>query len=377
MIQSKIEELAAFGQSIWLDNLSRSHIQTGKLKDMIETGLLGITSNPTIFDNAISKSSDYDDKIKEMDLLGKSTFEIYDELTVRDIQDAADLFRPIYERTKGIDGYVSLEVNPKLAHKTDETIKEARRLYKKVSRPNVMFKVPSTKEGFKAIEELIAEGININITLIFSLRQYANTAQAFLRGIKKLSGKRDDLSSVSSVASVFVSRIDTLVDSLLDERLAKETDGKVKEKLQSLKGKAAVANSKIIYEKYRKLFSGSVFEELKKKGAQIQRLLWGSTGTKNPEYSDIKYVKELIAKDTINTVPDHTFEAFLNHGVVKETVTQDIEVAKATIKDLGTFGIEIDDVCEELLARGVASFEKSFDSLLSAIDKKRKVLCGL
>lgn len=375
MVKTKIEELAVFGQSIWLDNLSRHHIKTGKLKNMIKTGLLGITSNPTIFDNAISKSSDYDDKIQELACAGKSAFEIYDELTVKDIQDAADIFKPIYEKTKGVDGYVSLEVNPKLAYKTEETIKEAKRLFKKVDRPNVMFKVPSTKEGLKAVEELIAEGININITLIFSLQQYVDTAQAFLRGMRRLSSKRDDLSGVSSVASVFVSRIDTLVDSLLDERLAKEADEKNRVKLQALKGKAAVANSKLIYQKYRQIFSGKEFEELRKNGARVQRVLWGSTRTKNPKYSDIKYVEELIGKGTVNTVPDHTFEAFLDHGVVRETVAQDMKVAEVVIEDLKSFGIEIDDVCRELLNKGVASFEKSFNALLSTIEEKRKVLC--
>lgn len=375
MKNTNIQVLAAFGQSIWLDNLSRPHIKTGRLKSMIETGLLGVTSNPTIFDNAISKSSDYDDKIKELGLTGRSAFEIYDELTVRDIQDAADLFRPVYDKTKGGDGFVSLEVNPKLAYKINETVEEAKRLFEKVNRPNVMFKVPSTKEGFEAIGELIAQGININITLIFSLRQYVNTAEAFLRGLRRLSETRDDLSGISSVASVFVSRIDTLVDSLLDIHIAKETDEKTKGKLQALKGRAAVANSKIIYKQYCEIFSGSEFELLKKKGARIQRVLWGSTGTKNPAYSDIKYVEELISKDTVNTVPDHTLEAFLDHGVVKDAVTQDVESAEDVIGDLAAFGIEIDDVCEELLNKGVAAFEKSFDSLLKTIEEKRKVLC--
>ncbi|PJC48175.1 MAG: transaldolase [Candidatus Omnitrophica bacterium CG_4_9_14_0_2_um_filter_42_8] len=375
MDKSKIKELAAFGQSAWLDNISRSYIKTGKLKGMIEAGLLGVTSNPTIFDNAISKSSDYDDKIKELGSSGKSAFEIYDELTVRDIQEAADLFRPVYEGSKGMDGFVSLEVNPKLAHKAEETVKEAKRLHKKVNRPNVMFKVPSTKEGFKAIEELLTEGININITLIFSAEQYMNTARAFLKGIKRLSQKRDDLSGINSVASVFVSRIDTLVDSLLDVRLAKETDEKTKGRLQSLKGKAAVANSKVIYQKYREIFSRSEFEELKKKGARIQRVLWGSTGTKNPAYSDIKYVEELIGKDTVNTMPEQTFNAFLGHGEVKESLIQDVSSAKKLIDDLRKTGIDIDDVCMQLLKEGVGAFEKSFESLLNSIEKKKCILC--
>jgi transaldolase len=376
VVESKIRELAAFGQSAWLDNLSRSHINTGKLKGMIDAGILGVTSNPTIFDKAITKSNDYDDRIEELAALGKSTFEIYDELTVRDIRDAADLFKPVYEKTKGRDGYVSLEVNPELASKTGETIEEAKRLFKKVNRRNVMFKVPATKEGFKAVEELIAEGININATLIFSLEQYVNTARAFLEGMKRLAQKKDTLNDINSVASVFVSRIDTVADKLLDERLAKEADEKVKEKLQSLKGQAAVANSKIIYKKYREIFSGAGFGELKKKGARIQRVLWGSTGTKNTAYSDIKYVEELIGKDTVNTLPDHTFEAFLDHGVIKDGIIQDIDKAEAVVRDLRTFDIEIDNICGQLLDKGVTAFEKSFDSLLSTIEEKRKALCG-
>lgn len=370
MAQSKIKELALFGQSIWLDNISRAHLKTGRLKDMIEMGLLGMTSNPTIFDKAISKSNDYDDMIRKLATAGKSTFEIYDELTVRDIQDAADIFGPIYEKTDGLDGYVSLEVNPKLALKTNETIAEAKRLFKKVNRPNVMFKVPATKEGFKATEELIAQGLNINITLIFSLTQYTNTAQAFLQGMGRVSKKRDTLSRIGSVASVFVSRIDTIVDSLLDERINKETDEEAKRRLQSLKGKAAVANSKIIYKKYRQIFSGQEFSKLRSKGAKTQRVLWGSTGTKNPAYSDIKYVEELMGKDTVNTMPDNTFEAFLHHGIVREALTQDIDAAEAVINDLQSFDIEIDDVCKELLAEGIAAFEKSFDALLSTIEAK-------
>jgi transaldolase len=370
------EELALFGQSIWLDNINRSLIESGKLKEMISIGLRGMTSNPTIFDKAISQSSNYDDKIRELCGQNKSTLQIYDDLTIREIQDAADIFKPVYESTRGLDGYVSLEINPQLALQTKETIEEGKRLYQKVNRPNVMFKVPSTDAGFEAIEELLASGININITLIFSLEQYKKTAQAFLRGLKRLSETTDDLSRIGSVASVFVSRIDTVVDKVLDERIAQESDESIKSALEDLKGKAAVANSKRIFQKYLEIFSGEEFQALKEKGAKLQRVLWGSTGTKNPAYSDIKYVSELIGKNTINTVPDNTFESFLDHGTIHEALTSDDQTAQAVIDNLKNFGIDIDEVCNKLLDNGVAAFEKSFLSLLDSIEQKAKRLKG-
>lgn len=364
MGKTTIERLGEFGQSVWLDNINRSMIKSGRLKEMIGLGLRGMTSNPTIFDKAISASADYDERIKELAGSGKSTFQIYDDLTVRDVQDAADLFKSVYDKTNGLDGYVSLEVNPKLALKTKETIEEARRLFKKVDRLNVMFKVPSTDAGFDAIEGLLAEGININITLIFSLGQYVRTAQAFLKGMHRLLQKGKDLSKVRSVASVFVSRIDTLVDKMIDENKASG----------SLKGKAAVANSKLIFKSYLEIFSGDEFRRLKAKGANLQRVLWGSTSTKNPAYSDIKYVTELIGKDTVNTMPDNTFQAFLDHGSVEGALTSDSQEAEIVIDGLKKYGIDIDSVCAKLLQDGVVAFERSFDSLLDSIEKKSKRL---
>ncbi|MGA1841778.1 MAG: transaldolase [bacterium] len=374
MTRKIAEELALFGQSIWLDNINRSLIETGKLKEMINKGLRGMTSNPTIFDKAISKSSEYDGKTRELCRQNKSTFQIYDDLTIRDIQEAADIFKPVYESTRGMDGYVSLEINPQLALKTKETIEEGKRLHKKVDRPNVMFKVPSTDAGFEAIEELLASGINVNITLIFSLEQYKKTAQAFLRGLKRLSEASEDLSRIGSVASVFVSRIDTVVDRELDELIKKTSNGSRKSALGALKGKAAVANSKRIFQEYLKIFSGKEFQALKEKGAKLQRVLWGSTSTKNPAYSDIKYVSELIGKDTINTLPDNTFEAFLDHGTIHEALTSDDQTAQSVIDNLKDFGIDIDAVCNKLLDDGVAAFEKSFLSLLDSIEQKAKML---
>jgi len=374
MAKTTIQQLGEFSQSVWLDYISRSLIETGKLKSMIAQGLRGMTSNPTIFDKAISSSDDYDTQIAQLKKLNKSTFEIYDDLTIKDIQAAADLFKSVYEKTNKRDGYVSLEINPKLAYKIKETVEEGKRLYKKVNRPNVMFKVPSTDEGFAAIEEFLSEGININITLIFSVEQYTNTAEAYIKGIERLLQQDGDVSQVHSVASVFVSRVDTLTDKLIEEKRAKESDTGVKVKLEQLRGKAAVANSAMIYKKYRDIFSGEQFKLLQEKGANVQRLLWGSTSTKNPAYSDIKYVAELIGKNTVNTIPEKTLNAFLDHGVVKEALTDDIGKAQKIMDDLKGLGIDINDVCKKLLEDGVVAFEKSFDSLLNAIEEKSKKL---
>ena len=370
MSNTSIEQLAEFGQSVWLDNISRSIIESGRLQKLIELGLRGMTSNPTIFEKAISESSDYDERIKELHKAGKSTFEIYDDLTVRDIQDAADMFKPVYEKTNGQDGYVSLEINPELAYKTEETIEEGKRLHKKVDRPNLMLKVPATDEGFGAIEALLGDGININITLIFSLDQYVKTAHAFLRGMNKLIDKQGDVSRVSSVASVFVSRVDTVADKMIGDAAEQETDEAAKSELQALKGRAAVANSALIYSKHIEVFSEKAFELLEEKGARVQRVLWGSTGTKNPAYSDVKYVAELIAMNTVNTLPDQTLEAFLDHGVVKEALTAAAEESRKTIDSLKRFGIDIDSICAKLLVDGAAAFTKSFEALLSTIERE-------
>jgi transaldolase len=370
MSNSTLEKLAEFGQSIWFDNISRSLINGGQLGEMIALGVRGVTSNPTIFDKAISNSNDYDEEIRALYKAGKSTFEIYDDLTVRDIQDAADMFRSVYERTNGVDGYVSLEINPELAYKTQETIEEGKRLHRKVDRPNLMLKVPATEEGFGAVEALLGEGININITLIFSLDQYIKTARAFLRGLDRLLANQGDISRVASVASVFVSRVDTATDKMIVSAMDKQDDDKAKRTLESLKGKAAVANSQLIYSRHAELFSRESFGPLALKGARVQRVLWGSTGTKDPVYSDIKYVTELIAKDTVNTLPDKTLDAFLDHGVVKEALTANAGQSKIIIDTLKGFGINVDTICVKLLEDGAAAFTKSFQSLLSTIEKK-------
>lgn len=375
MSKTKIQELSDFGQSIWLDYISRSLIQSGQLRDWIEKGVRGMTSNPTIFDQAISSSSDYDEKISQLAVSGKNTFEIYDDLTINDIQEAADFFRPIYDQTNGLDGFVSLEIDPRLANKTDESVREGLRLFRKVDRPNLMIKVPATKPGIPVVEELISQGINVNVTLIFSLGQYEDAAHAYLKGMEKLSKKERNLMRIKSVASVFVSRIDTAVDNLIAEKLKSEGDETRAGQLRSLQGKAAVANAHFIFEKFNNIFSGNMFRILSEQHADIQRVLWASTGTKNPSYSDIKYITELIAKPTVNTLPEKTLCAFLDHGAFKEANLGDLTEAKAVLGGLLDFGINIDEVCDKLLVKGVESFEQSFLKLLSSIESKARKLC--
>ncbi|OGX54358.1 MAG: transaldolase [Omnitrophica WOR_2 bacterium RIFOXYB2_FULL_45_11] len=370
MPKTTIEQLAEFGQSLWLDNISRGLIGSGRLKEMISLGLRGVTSNPTIFDKAISQSNEYDPKIARLFSEGKTAFEIYDELTITDIQEAADMFKPVYERTKGLDGYVSLEVNPGLASLSAETIQEAKRLHKKLNRANVMLKIPATAEGFIAIEELISQGININATLIFSLEQYTKTAEAFIRGLKRVSSTTGNVSRIHSAASIFVSRIDTVVDALLEDLSGKENNSGLRSQLEALKGKAATANSALIYQSSREIFSRDEFRLLNKYGANIQRPLWASTGTKNPAYSNIKYIEELIAKDTVNTAPENTLEAFLVKGEVKEALSDDIKGAQDILARLERFGINVDEICQKLLKDGIILFENSFDSLLKSIENK-------
>jgi len=372
MQEKLLQLLAEKGQSIWLDNISRSMLKSGDLQQLLEAGLRGLTSNPTIFEKAVCSSSSYDEQIRILLQQGKTVFEIYDALTIDDVQKAADIFLPVYEQSGGLDGYVSLEVNPTLAYKAKETIAEAQRLHKAVSRPNLMLKVPATSEGCLAIEALIACGVNINATLIFSLEQYIRTASAYIKGLRRYIESGGSAASLRSVASVFVSRIDNKVDKQLQELLAVETDRQKKAALEKLQGKAAVANSQVIYAAYRKIFAGADFSELENKGAHPQRVLWGSTSTKNPAYSDIKYVQELIAPDTVNTVPEKTLAAFLDHGAARIALSEDAAAAEAVIKALEENGIEVNAVCRQLLTDGVAAFEKSFHGLLAAIEQKAK-----
>ncbi len=370
MPETTITELNKAGQSVWLDNINRSMLRSGKLKERIELGLRGMTSNPSIFNNAVSKSNDYDDEIVALSKAGKNVMEIYDELTVRDIRDAADMYKSVFEESNGLDGYVSLEVDPRLASKAQETIDEALRLYQKVDRPNVMFKVPGTREGFDAVEELIAAGVNVNITLIFSLDQYIKTTDAYRRGMKRWLAAAGDPGIIASVASVFVSRVDSAVDKMLTAKAAEADEEAEKDRILSLKGKAAVANSALIYRKYLDILSAGEFAIDGKQGVRPQRVLWGSTSTKDPSYPDLKYVTELIGKGTVNTMPDNTFEAFLDHGEAKVVLGPDVSAAQKVIDDLAGLGIDINKVTAKLLEEGVVKFEQAFDSLLEAIQSK-------
>ncbi|MCB9772317.1 MAG: transaldolase [Candidatus Omnitrophica bacterium] len=372
MPQTKIHELSQVGQSIWLDYISRPLLETGALQKWLNDGLRGMTSNPSIFNQSISQSKDYDEKISQLKAAGKNTFEIYDELTIRDIQDACDIFRPVYDVTKGLDGYVSLEINPQLANDTESSIKEGKRLYVKANRPNIMIKVPSTPAGFPVIEELLASGINVNVTLIFSLTQYESTANAFIAGLERLSKTQGDLSHMASVASVFVSRIDNVADDLLDKKIAVSSQ---KEKLAFLKGKTALANCQLVYAKSMEIFNGVRFRALAAKGARIQRVLWASTSTKNPAYSDVKYITELIAKDTVNTVPEKTLKAFVDHGITQVALKGgEAGGAGLVLMDLKNQGVDIDDICRKLLSDGVVAFEKSFTELIQSIEAKASQL---
>ncbi len=364
MSKNILNELADLGQSLWIDNISRSIIVNGQLKGLIDQGLRGQTSNPTIFKQAISSSNDYDQKIQQLNEAGSSAFEIYDELTVKDVADAADLFREVYEKTQGLDGYVSLEINPKLGNEFETQLKEGVRLWKKLARPNVMIKVPATKNGMNVVEGLIAEGINVNVTLIFSAEQYAQVTWAYLKGLNRLQQKGGDLNKVRSVASIFVSRIDSTIDKWLDEN-----------NLSPLRGQAAVANSQIIYHKFQQTFSSQEFKSLEAKGAHKQRVLWASTGTKDPKYSDIKYVTELIAYDTVNTLPDKTLQAVLDHGVAKVALPGNVANAQKIVTELREKGVDVGIVCNKLLEDGLLAFEKSFEELTASIEEKSKKLC--
>ena len=377
MSRLKMKDLANYGQSVWLDYIDRPLLESGKLAAMIKDGLRGMTSNPSIFNNAIGSSADYDQRIKELKTAGKTTFEIYDELTVKDIQDAADHFQEVYVATDGLDGYVSLEIDPQIADKAEEQIKEGLRLFEKVNRPNVMIKVPSTEAGIPVIEELIANGVNVNATLIFSVLQYEQAAKAYYRGLLRRALEGSDLSGIHSVASIFVSRIDTAVDKLIDAKFADETDEAKKEAMLSLKGKAAVANSRIIFEEWKALLEGDAAAALKGKNASVQRVLWASTGTKDPDYSDIKYVAELIAAPTVNTLPEKTLGAFLDHGEVKDAFSDDSQAAFDVIEGLKGFDIDINAVCDELLTKGVASFADAFSELSVSIEKKAAELSSV
>jgi transaldolase len=364
MAESRLHELSELGQSVWIDSLSREWLETGELARMKEEdAVVGVTSNPTIFQKAMAEGDWYDEKLREL-LNGETDLkEVFLQLAVRDIEDACDLLRPVWDETDGLDGYVSIEVDPNFAHDTAATIEEATRFHEWIDRPNLYVKIPGTAEGLPAIEEMIARGRNINVTLIFGLDRYADVAEAYIRGLERLVETGGDPSTVASVASFFVSRVDTEADRRFD------AIGK-----QELKGKLAIANAKLAYQRYEEIFSGARWQALASQGATTQRCLWASTSTKNPEYRDVMYVEELIGPETVNTMPKETIEAFQDHGRVALTLEQGLDEARKLFRDLQAAGIDYDDVIATLEREGVEKFADSFRELLEGIEAKRRQL---
>src|SRR5271168_1156253 len=368
-----LKALQDHDQAVWLDFLSRGFIAKGGLKKLVdEDGLRGVTSNPSIFEHAIGQTDEYDDAIARLLQEGdKSAGELFEQLAVEDIQKATDVLRPVFDATHGADGFVSIEVSPYLATDTQGTVAEAKRLWREVGRHNLMIKVPGTPEGLPAIRELLAEGINVNITLLFAQAVYEQVVEAYLAGLEVLAAKGGDISQVASVASFFVSRIDTAVDKLLDDKIAQANDPDEKARLGALKGKIAVANAKLAYQRYKRLFAGARWQALAGKGAKTQRLLWASTGTKNKAYSDVLYVEELIGPDTVNTMPVATLDAFRDHGKLADTLDHNVADAQRLLGDLGRAGISLDAVTDKLIEDGVRLFADAADKLFAAVAEKR------
>jgi transaldolase len=362
--------LQQLGQSPWHDNIRRQLLTSGTLKKMVEDGdITGLTSNPTIFEQAIADSSDYDADLRRLAAEGKNADQIFDALAIDDIRNAADVLAPVFERTGGKDGYVSIEVAPRLANDTPSTIREARRLWSTVNRPNLMVKIPATAAGVPAIEQSIADGLNINVTLIFSLKRYDEVMDAYLRGLIRRLESGQKIDRIASVASFFVSRVDTLVDKLLDEKISGGAEKK--DLLQSLKGKSAIANAKLAYAEFRRKFSTEAFAGLKNHGANLQRPLWASTSTKNPAYSDLYYVEALVGPDTVDTMPPATLAAYKDHGNPEPRLAKDVDDARHVMDQLAEVGVSMDAVTKKLEEDGVASFAKSFDSLIAVVEKRR------
>jgi len=371
MSTNPLIELTKLGQSIWNDNIERKLITSGELKRLIdEDGLSGVTSNPAIFEKAIAGSDLYADQLRELATQGKSPMEIYEALAIRDIQMTADTLKEVYDRTGGTDGFVSLECSPLLANDTAGTIEEARRLWGLLDRANVMIKIPGTQAGMPAIEQCIYEGININITLLFSLQAYERTMEAYIRGLERRADENKPITNISSVASFFVSRIDTAVDKELERRIEQATDEAEKAKLQSLLGRIAIANAKVAYQRYKKIFHGERFAALKQNGAQVQRPLWASTSTKNPVYPDVYYVEALMGPETVDTLPPATIVAFRDHGRPRVTIETNMDEERTVLTRLEEVGISLDQVTAHVLADGVRLFVEPFEKLLKTIESR-------
>jgi transaldolase len=371
MSENPLVVLGSFGQSIWLDYIRRKMIESGELKKFIdEDGLRGVTSNPAIFDKAIAGSDDYDAAIREQAQAGKSVQEIYESLTVADVGAAADVFKPLYDREDGRDGFVSLEVNPHLAHDTEGTIAEARHLWQALSRPNVLIKVPATKEGLPAIKQLISEGINVNVTLLFGLPRYKEVAEAYISGLEARLAQGQPLRRVASVASFFLSRIDVLLDPQLQKLAA--AGGANAKGAEELTGQIAIASAKTAYTIYEEIFKSERFKKLTYQGARVQRLLWASTSTKNPAYPDVKYVEPLIGPQTVNTLPLETLEAYKDHGHPAARLTEEVDRYAYYLQRLPELGLDLNQATQQLEDEGVAKFNKPFDSLMETLKEKRQ-----
>ena len=366
-------QLKAQGQSVWYDTVDRAQLDSGLFKSLVdEDGIVGVTSNPTIFQKSISHGDAYDEQITQLVREGKSTGEIYEALAIRDIRTVADMLLPIYESANRQDGFVSLEVSPDLARDTEATLAEARRFWKIVDRPNLMIKIPATPEGLPAVRQTLYEGMNINITLIFSIEDYRKVADAFISALEERNAEGKDISHIASVASFFVSRVDTLVDQLLENKIKASSDSAEQQKLKSLEGKAAIANARLVYQDFKHIFHSPRFETLKHSGAHVQRPLWASTSTKNPAYRDVLYAEELIGPDTVDTMPLETVENFRNHGKVRLSVGDNIQQASEELEALEKVGIHYDQVTKQLQVEGVQKFADSFHDLLKGIESKKQ-----
>ncbi len=376
MTTNPILELARESQSLWYDSLRRGIIVSGELARLIEGGVRGLTTNPAIYEKAIDSTGDYDAELGDLVRRGLGARAIYEELALHDIEAAADLMRPVYEATGRRDGYVSLEVTPDVAHDRDATVAQARSLWGQLGRENVMIKVPGTPEGIEAFRALVSQGVNVNVTLLFAQEVYEEVAEAYLEGLEARAARGGDLSRLASVASFFVSRIDTLVDGLLEERERAMREPVERARIESLRGKAAVANAKLAYQRYKALVRTPRWRRLAEKGARSQRLLWASTSTKSPRYRDVFYIEELIGRDTVNTVPPQTLEAFRDHGRVRPTLEEGIDEARGTLTALESLGISFRAVTDRLLVDGVRLFSEPFDKLLAAIERRRSAGAG-
>ena len=373
---NSLMKLFEFGQSYWIDNLNRKMITSGDLKRRVTAeGLRGITSNPAIFNKAISKSDEYDGQIKDLAQQGYTTDKIYEALVIKDVQDACDILRPVYESSEGLDGYVSLEVSPYLARHTEETMVEARHLFETVNRPNCFIKIPGTEEGLPAIEQMLYEGININITLLFSIERYEEVARTYIQALQRRAAERKDLSRIASVASFFVSRMDVLMDQILSHRILPGKSDDTVLLSRELTGKSAIANAKLAYQSFLRIFGSEDWKKLESLGARVQRPLWASTSTKNPKYSDVMYVEPLIGKNTVNTLPDETIEAFADHGKAKpDTVEENVKQAQFYISRIANMGIDLDCITSQLENEGIQKFIEPFDALMENLKDKRKSL---